>query len=371
MNDEQVTVGVKNVFWRIAVCMSVLILGLLGMMALASMRTPPKESKPEERRLKVEVLRVAPEDVPVFMTGYGDVQALNEVTIAPEVSGRVVSVHERLEVGEVIAEGETLFVVDPRNYDAAFKEARANVSQLGITIARLEKQLSLDRSRLKTLERSRELARAEYERLLRLFQEHKVTARSSVDAAERTYNGAADQADQMAQLIALYPLQIQEARSRLDAAGAGLELAQANLDRCTVRAPFNGRIKAASIEEGQFVSPGQSVLTLADDSTLEIHVALDSRDARRWLPFEQGAGKSDLAWFHGLPRDRVRIQWTEDEDDHVWHGHMNRVVEFDRQTRTLTLAIRIDAREALNGDGLPLWKGCSARCVSRGRPFAA
>jgi len=369
MSSENVTVGLKNVLWRIVVCAAVLVLGILGMMSLASMRTPPRESTPEERVLKVEALRAVPEDVSVFMTAYGDVRALDEVTIAPEVSGRIVSVHSRLEKGEVIPEGEVLFTIDPRNYEAAFKEAQANVIQLETGIARLEKQLTLDWARLKTLERSRELARAEYDRLRRLFQEHKVAARSRVDSAESAYNAASDQADRMAQTIAIYPLQIREAGSRLDAARAGLDLARANLDRCTVRAPFKGRVKAAAVETGQFVSPGQGVLTLVDDSTLEIHVALDSRDARRWLRFERLPEENDLAWFGGLPGDPVRIQWTEDLEGHIWQGRLHRVVEFDDKTRTLKVAIRISAGEALNGErgDFPLVEGMFCRVQIPGK----
>jgi len=271
----------------------------------------------------------------------------------------------------VIPEGEVLFTIDPRNYEAAFKEAQSNVIQLETGIARLEKQLTLDRARLKTLERSRELARAEYDRLRRLFQEHKVAARSRVDSAESAYNAALDQADRMAQMIAIYPLQIREAGSRLDAARAGLDLARANLDRCTVRAPFKGRVKAAAVETGQFVSPGQGVLTLVDDSTLEIHVALDSRDARRWLRFERLPEENDLAWFGGLPGDPVRIQWTEDLEDHIWQGRLHRVVEFDRQTRTVTVAVRIPAEDALrggNGD-LPLVEGMFCKVDIPGKPL--
>jgi len=363
MRDVEVTVSLKNVIWRIVVCTAILALGLLCMRTLASMRTPPKETQPEERVLQVEAVRVAPEDVPVFMTGYGDVKPLDEVGIAPEVSGRIVFVHPKLEVGEIIPEGEILFVVDPRNYEAAVQEARAGVSQLEAGIARLEKQMKLDRARLNTLERSRELARAEYERQLELFREHKVAARSRVDSAESAYNAASDQADRMAQMVTLYPLQIREARSRLDAARAGLDLAQANLERCTVRAPFRGRIKFVSVETSQFLSLGQNVLTLADDSMLEIHVSLDSRDARRWLPFQGPAEAGGGAWFRVLADQRVRIRWTEDLENHVWQGNLHRVVEFDRQTRTLTVAVRIPAEEALGGGNgnLPLVEGMFCR----------
>jgi RND family efflux transporter MFP subunit len=273
-----------------------------------------------------------------------------------------------MELGEIISKGDTLFKIDPRNYQASLSEARAAAQQWKNTILRLEKQSAIDQDRLKTLERNRELARAEFERTRQLFESDSVGTRSGVDAAERSYNSVADQADQMAQAIELYPIQIKEAENSLTAAQARQKLAAANLERCQVRSPFNGRVKDVSLEAGQYVSPGISVLTLADDSVLEIRVPLDSRDARQWLRFD-GENPEETAWFSTLSPVQCRIHWTENQSGHHWKGQLHRVVNFEQQTRTLTVAIRVDAKNAssANGDALPLVDGmfCSVEIPGR------
>src|SRR5690606_38327675 len=134
--------------------------------------------------------------------------------------------------------------------------------------------------------------------------------------------------DQMSQAIDLYPIRIKEAESGLDAARAMLELATVNLERTEVRAPFEARVKSVNVEAGQFLSPGAPVLSLADDSTLELSVPLDSQDARKWLRFTQASDartSADLAWFGELEPVTCKIQWTEAPDGQYWEGRLHRV----------------------------------------------
>ena len=362
---------VTNVIIRIAVCFAVLLVGIVGMAGLASLKKPPAEIATGERPLKVEVLQIQPADIPVFITGHGEVRALNIVSIAPEISGKIVMIHPRLDVGEIIPKGEVLFRIDARNYSAAEAEARASVSQWENTTLRLKKQYELDKDRLKTLERNRNLAKAEYQRLRNLLAKHNIGTRTGVEAAEQAFNAAGDQADQMAQAVALYPIRIKEAESSLASAMARHALAKANLDRCRVQAPFDGRIKSVSLETGQYVAPGQNVITLADDSLLEVQVPLDSRDVRKWLRFrdENSITDSKPAWFTDVEPVACEIRWTEDNDGHMWFGGLHRVVKFDQQTRTVTVAIRVDSENAApQGElSLPLVEGmfCSVRIPGR------
>jgi multidrug efflux pump subunit AcrA (membrane-fusion protein) len=255
--------------------------------------------------------------------------------------------------------GETLFRIDTRNYDAAVKEARAAKMQWQNTIKRLEKQLAVDRQRLFTLQRNRDLAELEFHRLRSLFQKNEVGTRSGMEKAEQAFNATMDQVDQLNQALALYPIQIKEALGSFASARARLSLAVANLDRCTVEADFDARVKSVSIEKGQYVAPGQQALTLADDSKLEIHVPLDSRDARQWLQFTGSRKDNGTAWFNGLLPVSCSIRWTEAASSYTWLGRLHRIVRFDRQTRTLTVAVRIDSADATeNGArGLPLVEG--------------
>ena len=357
---------------RILICASILAVGWAGMNGLAGLKQPPAEATTEALAISVETTRVEPGNYPVTITGYGQASALTEVIIAPEVSGRVVAIHPWLKTGQIIPAGEILFRLDPANYEAALREASAGVTQWKNTISRLKKQLSIDTQRLKTLERSADLARAEFERVQRLFAADRVGTRSGVDQAERAFNAAADQADALAQAVSLYPLQIREAESSLQSAEARLTIAAANRTRCTITAPFDARIKSVAVETGQFVSPGQAVLTLADDSVLEIEVPLDSRDARHWLQFAASPPeRTPTAWFGKLKAVDCTLRWTEDKTGSVWTGVLHRVVKFDQQTRTLTVAVRVSAEAALgNGSAsLPLVEGMFCAVEIPGRPL--
>ena len=101
------------------------------------------------------------------------------------------------------------------------------------------------------------------------------------------------------------------------------------------------------------------VITLADDSVLEIQVPLDSRDASKWLPFDDNSNNTLNAWVKGLKKVKCKIRWTESKSADYWKGTLNRVVKFDEQTRTVTVAIRIEGKDALsiNHGSLPLIEG--------------
>jgi membrane fusion protein, multidrug efflux system len=66
---------------------------------------------------------VATEDVPVFLHGIGTVQAYNSVAIKSRVDGQIVKVD--FKEGQDVKEGDPLFQIDPRSYQAALEQAQA------------------------------------------------------------------------------------------------------------------------------------------------------------------------------------------------------------------------------------------------------
>lgn len=273
---------------RVVLSVVIVLMGISGFFALAGLKKPPAEVDSGERALKVEVMTVKADAIPVTITGYGEVRTVKAVNLSAEVSGRVAAVHPRLRVGELIDADELLFRIDDRTYAAAAAQSRAEVDQLTSVVTRLEKQAVIDAQRLKTLERSRVLARAD-------------------------------------------------------------------------------------VEQGQYVTPGQPLIVMADDRLLEIQVPLDSKDVRQWLRFEAEADAGRRAWF-GQPEPVVcRIRWTEDKGGHVWNGRLHRIVVYDQKTRTITVAVRIGAADAVSDNGaLPLVQGmfCAVDIPGRTLPHA-
>jgi len=66
---------------------------------------------------------VSIQDVPVFLHGIGTVQAYNSVAIKSRVDGQIVSV--AFKEGQDVKEGDLLFQIDPRGYQAALEQAQA------------------------------------------------------------------------------------------------------------------------------------------------------------------------------------------------------------------------------------------------------
>jgi multidrug efflux system membrane fusion protein len=343
----------------LVICLLVLGGGVLGMLGLLALKQPPEQAEIKERVLEVEVATVQPEDVPVVISGFGQVRAVDQVALAPEVAGRVIELHPRLKVGEVIAAGEVLFRIDPADYEANLARAEGSAAQLRSTLEGLRKQQALDREMLTTLDRTFQLSDAEYNRLKGLYESDDVGTLSGVERAEMARNQAKTTRDQLSNALDLYPSRIQEVEGGLKAAEAQVAIAKNNLERTIVKAPFVARVTMETLEVGQVVAPGAPVVHLANDSALEISVPLDSRDARNWLQFSGRDSGLETAWFSGAEPVQCTIRWTEDPRAHVWEGTLARVEEFDPDTRTLTVAVRVDKEQALSRDDarLPLVAG--------------
>ncbi len=337
----------------------ILIVGMGLFSFFSSFRKPPAQAEQEERPIPVEVIEVQPEDVPIILNGYGEVRTLAIVPISPEVSGRVVQIHPRLEAGEVIPAGEILFEIDSSDYQVRLKSAQAGLEQAKHTLKRLQEQFVLDRERLKTLERTKDLAFSEFQRVKQLYEREKVGTQSNVEQTERAYNQALDAYNQLAQAIELYPLRIKEADESVKSAEAQLAQAEINLARTQVKVPFNARIRTVSLEAGQYVAPGSVVMTLSDDSVLEISVPLDARQAMNWLPFEKDKINLESAWFPPLEPKECEILWTEDKDNHKWKGILNRIERYDEKTRTIYAVVRVEKENifSTSEDKMPLVQG--------------
>jgi len=66
---------------------------------------------------------VAAQDVPIFLHGIGTVQAYNSVAIRSRVDGQIIRVD--FKEGQDVKQGDPLFQIDPRPYQAALEQAQA------------------------------------------------------------------------------------------------------------------------------------------------------------------------------------------------------------------------------------------------------
>jgi len=158
------------------------------------------------------------ESVPRFATGIGSVTAIHQVTINPEVGGRVTKIF--FEPGATVKADDPLVQLNdaPDRGDLANYQAQARWAET-------------------TLQRSSQLAQRQFE------------ARETVD----------------------------QKQSQLDQARAQIIKTEAVIAQKLIRAPFSGQLGTRRIEVGQYLTPGAAIVTLTDLSMLYANFTLPSQ----------------------------------------------------------------------------------------------
>ena len=174
-----------------------------------------------------------------------------------EVAARVAAAVETLEVqvGDRLEAGDVVAALDRDRLEARAQLARARVSGA-------EAQIAADRAELSLLEQERR-------RLLRLQE-------------SAAFSPA--QLEDKAQEIEAATARITRAEAQLEEARADLALAVTDLEDAAVRAPYPGVVTERYVSAGDYVNPGEPVVALLDDTSLEIEADVPSARARNLDP---------------------------------------------------------------------------------------
>lgn len=125
-------------FWKIAlIAVAVIVVAGVGFRLLhkpapagsASVHAANKgkDGKDETPPVPVTVVPVARQNVPVYLTALGTVQALNTVTVNAQVSGQLKALH--FGEGQEVKQGQLIAEIDPRTFQAAYDQALAKKKQ--------------------------------------------------------------------------------------------------------------------------------------------------------------------------------------------------------------------------------------------------
>jgi membrane fusion protein, multidrug efflux system len=239
---------------------------------------------------------VAIEDVPVFLHGIGTVQAYNSVAIKSRVDGQIVKVE--FKEGQDVKEGDLLFQIDPRPYQAALEQAQA---------AKQKDEAQLAGAKL-DLERYSKLLGTGYQ------------TRQSYD----------NQTALVAQL---------QAAIRGDE--AQINTAKINLGYTDIRSPIDGRLGARLVDKGNIVHANDNTalvmitelkpifvsFTLPQETLDDVHV--QNEQAPLVVRASSGDGKKQLAEGKLTLIDNMIDQSTgtihlkarfDNEDERLWPG---------------------------------------------------
>ncbi|MDX2169541.1 MAG: HlyD family efflux transporter periplasmic adaptor subunit [Deltaproteobacteria bacterium] len=285
----------------------------------------------------------------------------NYIGIAPHVSGPIVELP--IVDNQFVRQGDLLFVVDPRPYQAVLDAATAKLALTDLEIGGYRQAVDAAEAALVA-----RLAEAEYaaqyaNRLVPLLNGQYVTSNQVVEAKSKAAASAAAVARARAEVARARELlgQLGDVNARRQAAQAAVDDARLNVDYCYVRAPFDAWITNLNIAVGEYANQGQEIFALIDDRQwfvmanfresflrriapgMTVDVYLISYPQRRFRGTVQGVGwglfqqngatvgvlpevQPTLNWVRLAQRFPVRIQLDERDPAHPFRMGQTAVV---------------------------------------------
>jgi multidrug efflux system membrane fusion protein len=189
----------------------------------------------------------------------GRTEALRQVDVAAEISGRVIS--EPIRAGAFVEAGQLLCELDPGTSDAELAEAQARLLEAQARLPEAHAQLPVARARQSEAEAALTAARIDDNAASRLSASGfaSETRAASAAAAVRAAEAAVESA---AAGVQAAEAGIQAAESGIRAAEAAVMRAQEAIERLTIHAPFSGLLESDTAELGSLLQPGALCATL-------------------------------------------------------------------------------------------------------------
>lgn len=206
---------------------------------------------------EVDVAEVVADDVTLWNRFTGRVAAPETVALRPRVSGYID--HVAFTEGELVEQGQVLFVIDQRPYLARLHAAEADLAHARSRLALADSEAG----RARQLMDARAISREEFDQR----RAGQLSARATVEAAQ-----------------------------------AELEAAQLNLEYTEVRAPINGRAGRALVTQGNLATADSTLLAVVVSEN-PVHVYFESH--QQAVPENAQLGDSTL-----VP---VRVGFVDEE----------------------------------------------------------
>jgi len=244
----------------------------------------------------------------------GRLEAVNTVEVRPRVSGYLQSVH--FQEGAIVHQGDLLFQIDPRPFQAEVDRLRGELAQAKAQLAR---------------------------------------AQSDFQRAERLHNNDGMSAEEYDRRAAVR----NETEARIASTAAALRGAELNLEFTRVTAPITGRVSRAEITAGNLVESGAAqVKPLTTVVSLDPIYAFFDVDEQTYLKY------SRLAQTRSKDSREIRNSVFLGLADETDLPHVGQVNFVDNQVSSSTGTIRI--RGTFPNKNLTLTPGLFARVKLQG-----
>lgn len=269
----------------------------------------------------VETMDAIPQFYNVQINSQGTVVPRTEITLTSEIPGKIDFVSSKIQSGSSFGIGDTLLILDQRDFELALIAAQSSMYQAQVIY---EREVA-----------ESEVAKKEWSNI----------------------NGG------KASNLALRKPQLDQAKAALAAAEANYQRALLNVERTYIRAPFKGRVRSEFVDIGMVVSPGMPLAQIYAIDKIEITLPIAESDIKflsipldgRVVPFSNQPSMTLTSSFAGVSQK--------------WNGKILRsAAEIDPRTRMLSVIGQVSVKSSKNST-IPIKVGMFVNASIEGKSF--
>ena len=282
--------------------------------ASANRNLVPKNTKPAKVVYpEVGVWSVEADNYQASVTGYGEAQAKFQLTLVAEVSGKITQLSDQFASGFSIENQALLAKVDATNYQQALATAKVNLA----------------------------------EAKLALLEEENQVAQAKLEWEQSGFEGTPDSA------LVLREPYLTAAQTKVEQAISQVQVAQQDLEKTQVRAPFDAIIVNRNVQLGSYVQQGAEIATLYSKDKLEVAIPLS---ANEWRLLPNLESLNTKPWL---------VTLSSQENNQQWQARVERTTShIDTSSRQRSIIVVVD--NPLN-QPQPLYPGTFVKAQIEGK----
>lgn len=197
----------------------------------------------------------------------------------------------RFEDNQYVHKGDTLVVLDDKDYLLKLEEAKAGLvttnAQVGVSLANVSSMnasVAPAQANVSAAEAEVWQINQDYQRYLKLYEGHAITQsqfdaiKAKKDAAEAKLAAARKQVAALSSQVVSSQEQVGAAKSGIAARQAAIDFAELQLSYTVITAPVSGIVSKRNIQIGQLVAPGQTLFAVVN--TNKIYVTANFKETQ-------------------------------------------------------------------------------------------
>ncbi|MBF0275367.1 MAG: HlyD family efflux transporter periplasmic adaptor subunit, partial [Nitrospinae bacterium] len=254
----------------------VIILGASLLFAILMVITKPSSEVTENREKSwpVSAMKAKAQSISPVITLYARIESPRMAQVKAAINAEVIEVNGK--EGEKVEKNSLLVKLDDRNMLLNLKQRQADVKELEAMIENEKRSYQND---LETLKKKKILLNSTNKELNRLkkLKKQNISSQSQLELQREKYERESISYDSHRLKVNNFDGQIQQLEARLEKSKALVGLAEIDLERTEIKAPFSGIISKVTVSPGDLVNNGTPLFSLFDIQALEMRAEIPEK----------------------------------------------------------------------------------------------